>query len=329
MNEDAAVESVLTGQSKTLTLNQRPPTGLQKVDITPGVLFGPISANLTPTEKSRKRSRVAPPGPSTLDEVDEITGTPRTARIAKLFPGGSDVTSKPLKVLIERLIEVTKATLIPKSKATKLVKVDVDSAADILLLTGLIQEQVSLNEARRVVFEPGRQTIPNPSISPASQFDFRVSTISDKLDLVVEQLSKMGASAAASAKPTGQPKGKSYALAASQHAPKAPQQQQSHEARTRAQPPKYAPKHKPDHSITLNQLDPANKAGSEKSIPELIKYFNAQLKACKVKLRPDDPNDVEVRNIHRHPSGDLVLYVDSRGCPKYWPTSPLNRRSTV
>ncbi|KAH9823469.1 hypothetical protein DFH28DRAFT_880698, partial [Melampsora americana] len=251
MNEDAVIASDLTGQSKTLTLTQRPLSGLQRIDITPGALVGPISTTSTPGEKSRKRTRTAPPAPSALDEAEEITGTPRTARIAKLFPGGSDVASKPLNVLIERLIEVTRATLIPKSKLTKSVKVDVDSAADILLLTGLIQEQVSLNEARRVVFEPGRQTIPNPSISPASQFDFRVSTISDKLDLVVEQLSKLGTSSAAGDKPSGRPNGKSYALAASQHAPKPSQQQQSQEARAKTHPPKHTPKRRPDHAVTL------------------------------------------------------------------------------
>ncbi|KAH9809589.1 hypothetical protein DFH28DRAFT_878141, partial [Melampsora americana] len=238
MNEDAVIASDLTGQPKTLTLTQRPLSGLHRIDINPGALVGPISTTPTPGEKSRKRTRTAPPVPSALDEAEEISGTPRTARMAKLFPGGSDAASKPLNVLIERLIEVTRATLIPKSKITKSVKVDVDSAADILLLTGLIQEQVSLNEARRVVFEPGRQTIPNPSISQSSQFDFRVSTISDKLDLVVEQLSKFGATSSAGEKPAAQPINRSYALAASKHAPKAPRQPQPQETRAKTQPPK-------------------------------------------------------------------------------------------
>lgn len=201
MTEDAVVASDLTGLPKTLTLTQRPPTGLQWVTVTPSAILGSPSTTSTPTEKSRKRTRLAAPTPSTLDEVDEITGTPRTARIAKLFPGGSDSAAKPLKVLIKRLIEATRATLIPKTKTSKSVKVDVDSAADILLLAGLIQEQASINEARRVVFKPGRQTVPNPSISSSSQFEFRVSSISDKLDMVVEQLSKLGSN------PSGPPSG--------------------------------------------------------------------------------------------------------------------------
>ena len=159
MIEDAVIASDLTGQPKTLTLTERPLTGTPTVTIASSALLGPASATSTPMEKSRKRTRLAAPTPNTLDEVDKITGTPRSARIAKLFPGGSDAAAKPLKILIEKLIEATRATLIPKTKTSKSVKVDVDSAADILLLAGLIQEQASINEARRVVFEPGRQTI--------------------------------------------------------------------------------------------------------------------------------------------------------------------------
>lgn len=310
MNEDSVVASDLTGQTKTLTLTQRPSIGVRAVTITPNALLGSPSATSTPNEKSRKHTRLAAPTPNALEEVDEITGTPRLAHIAKLFPGGSDAASKPLIILIERLIEATRATLIPKTKNSKSVKVDVDSAADILLLAGLIQEQASINEARRVVFEPGQQTIPNPSSSPVSQFDFQVSSILDKLDLVVKQLAKLGSSPA-SPPPSNQTQTtRSYALAASKHAPTGQQPPTPTRPRPSAQA-KPAARTRSDHSVTLNQCDPANIAGSDKSIPELIKYLNAQLKACKVRLTPEDKTDIEVRNIHRHLSGNFVLYLDN------------------
>ncbi|KAH9825014.1 hypothetical protein DFH28DRAFT_1117169 [Melampsora americana] len=92
--------------------------------------------NLAPVDNQsmiEDETQTAAPTPSTLDEVDKITSTPRSARIGRLFPGGSDAASKPLNVLIEQLIEVSKATLIPKSKSTKSIKVDVDSVHTIIV----------------------------------------------------------------------------------------------------------------------------------------------------------------------------------------------------
>ncbi|KAH9810803.1 hypothetical protein DFH28DRAFT_901964, partial [Melampsora americana] len=57
------------------------------------------------------------------------------------------------------LIEVLKATPVPKSKGTSSIKVDVKLAANILLLTGLIKEQASIDNARRITFEPGCRTV--------------------------------------------------------------------------------------------------------------------------------------------------------------------------
>ncbi|KAH9807807.1 hypothetical protein DFH28DRAFT_912576, partial [Melampsora americana] len=317
MNEDVAVASDLTGHSRTLTLTPRPPSGLQKATISQEVLVGTISATSTPAEKSRKRTRTAAPTPSTLDEVDEITGTPRSVRMTKLFPGGSDVAAKPIKVLIERLIEVSKATLIPKSKASKSVKVDVDSAADILLLAGLIQEQASINEARRVVFEPGRQTAPTPSLSSAAsfaQFDFRNSTLADKVDAMAEQLAQLVSAAKppqqqSPHRPQQQSTG-SYASAASKHAPGANSTPHPKGHSQRAQQ-KTSPRPKAEHAITLSQRDPANIAGAGKSIPELIRQFNSVLAEKNIKRTLDDKSPIVVRNIHRHPSGDLVIYLES------------------
>ncbi|KAH9822194.1 hypothetical protein DFH28DRAFT_947898 [Melampsora americana] len=318
MNKDVAVASDLTGQSRMLTLTPRPPSGLQKTTISQEVLVGTISATSTPVEKSRKRTRTAAPTPSTLDEVDKITGTPRLVRMTKLFPGGSDFATKPIKVLIERLIEVSKATLIPKSKASKSVKVDVDSAADILLLAGLIQEQASINEARRVVFEPGQHTAPTPSSSSAAaiaQFEFRNNSLSDKVDAMTKQLAQL-ISAAKLPQQQGQkrpqqPVMNSYALAASKHAPGTEPASQPKQQGQRAQH-RTNPCPKAEHSVTLSQRDPANIAGAGKTISELIRQFNSLLVEKNIKHTLDNKSPIAVRNIHHHPSGDLVIYLESQ-----------------
>ncbi|KAH9812915.1 hypothetical protein DFH28DRAFT_898073, partial [Melampsora americana] len=280
--------------------------------------MGPISALSTPVEKSRKRTRTAAPTPSTLDEVDEITGTHRSARIAKIFPGVANAASKPLTVLIDRLVEISKATLIPKSKATKSIKVDVDSATDILLLTGMIQEQVSIAEARRVVFEPGRQTIPTPptsSFAANAQFEFQNKNWAEKFDTLANQVAKLvSAVSPDNQQPsTNKQARSSYALAASKHAPgatQAPQPPRAAQPKQRAQP-KHTPRPKLETSLTLHQQDPMNMACSGKSIPDLIQDVNLILKTSNIKISPDDAGPITVRNIHRHPSGDLVLYLET------------------
>ncbi|KAH9824037.1 hypothetical protein DFH28DRAFT_1117815 [Melampsora americana] len=150
---DALVASDLTGQKTTATPKTRPtpPKTLEKAGITSQSLLGTVSSSPALLEGSRNRHRHRAPSPSPLEEAEIVTGTPRSTRIARLFPVGSGASAKPIGVLIQKLLDISKATLIPKTKRNKSVNVDVESAADILVLTGLIQEQASLMEARRVV----------------------------------------------------------------------------------------------------------------------------------------------------------------------------------
>ncbi|KAH9819543.1 hypothetical protein DFH28DRAFT_876509, partial [Melampsora americana] len=111
---------------------------------------------------SRKCHRLRAPSPSPLDNAEDITGTPRLIRVARLFPGSSSATSKPLGALVQRLLDISKAALVPKSKRAKSINVDIESAADIMVLAGLIQDQANIMEARRVVFDPSRPNAPTP-----------------------------------------------------------------------------------------------------------------------------------------------------------------------
>ncbi|KAH9807058.1 hypothetical protein DFH28DRAFT_917538, partial [Melampsora americana] len=121
---------------------------LKKASLPPPSTEGPSpSVSSTPLLRDQKRTRLATPTICPFMEADELSTTPRSTRIAKLFPGGS--TPRSLEVLIQRLVEVTKATLVPKSKKTSSIKVDIKLAANILMLTGMIKEQASFNDTRR------------------------------------------------------------------------------------------------------------------------------------------------------------------------------------
>ncbi|KAH9811745.1 hypothetical protein DFH28DRAFT_899931, partial [Melampsora americana] len=316
---DALVASDLTGQTAESTPKTRPPSSiaLEKVSIPPQALTGPVSKTPVSLEGSRKRHRQRAPSQSPLEEVEDITGTPRTVRIAKLFPGDSVRTAKPLGTLIQRLLDVSKATLIPKSKRTKTVSVDIESAADIVLLVGLIQEQASINEARRVVFDPQRQTIPNPSpssIAPNAQFEFKSDAWSEKIDALADQVAKLVSVITPDQQQqppqTSSSNQSSYALAASKHAPKGAHPPKQQQPRPRTQQ-KQTNRPKTEASLTLNQMDPKVIAGEGKTIPELIKILNTILKEDNIKVSKDDAHPIVVRNIHRHPSNDLVIYLES------------------
>ncbi|KAH9813896.1 hypothetical protein DFH28DRAFT_895665, partial [Melampsora americana] len=316
---DGLITADLTGQTPTTTpktpsfaSKTRPPSSktLDKVTIPTQALLNTGSNAPASLESSRKRQRHRAPSPSPLDESKDITGTPRSARIARLFPGGS----KPLGVLVQRLLDISKAALIPKSKRAKAVNVDVESAADILVIASLLQDQANVMESRRVVFDPNRHTAPTPTFSASNaQFEFRHEALSEKVDTLTNQMAKLVSAIIPDQQhqqsQPGQPKS-SYALAASKHAPKASQAPKNQQQGARADPKKSS-RPRSEASLTLTQQDPKSIAGEGKSIPELIKTLNEILKTNNIKVELSDNSPILVRNIHRHPSGDLVIYVES------------------
>ncbi|KAH9809093.1 hypothetical protein DFH28DRAFT_1134417 [Melampsora americana] len=318
---DVLVASDLTGQKTTTTPKTRPTApsaSLKRVAITSQALLGPTSRTPSLMEGPRKRHRPRAPSPSPLEEAEDITGTPRSTRIARLFPGGSGASAKPLGVLIQKLINVSKATLIPKSKRNKSVSVDVESAADILVLTGLIQEQASLMESRRVVFDPRRTTAPAPtssSFASETQFEFRNADWSAKFDVLTDQIAKLVTTVEPNKqqqpqqKQPGQAKS-SYASAASKHTPGTAQRPSQPHLSPRAQKENHT-RPRSEAVLTLLQQDPKNISGAGKTIPELIKILNNILKDNHIKVSQDSVSPIAVRNIHRHPSNDLVIYLES------------------
>ncbi|KAH9812405.1 hypothetical protein DFH28DRAFT_849623, partial [Melampsora americana] len=214
------------------------------------------------------------------------------------------------------LIEVLKATLVPKSKKTSSIKVDVESAANILSLTGLIKEQASIDNARRITFEPSCRTVTDPASALTLAFELRVSTIAERVDDLLEHIAKLvSEDIPTQAGENKAPPKPSYMSVVSKHTPKdAPPSPSPHHT-THAKD--WAPLRNgscpfPDHAITLNQLNTENIAGAEESIAELIKILKQELKASKILLKPDDTSPIEVRNVHHHPSGGLMIYLDSQ-----------------
>ncbi|KAH9822524.1 hypothetical protein DFH28DRAFT_881451, partial [Melampsora americana] len=289
---DGLIISESPAPPTTNTPVTRQSSALKKV-VLPSLSVGEPSPSGSsfPAARERKRTRLSTPTICPLIEADELTSTPRSARVAKLFPGGSVSTPKPLDVLIQRLIEVAKAALVPKSKKTSSIKVDIKSAADILLLTGLIQERASSTKETHPVFEPGRKTVTDPTSALSSAFEFRVSTIAERVDVLSEHISKLVASSQsnpAGVKTAPPPKTPSYASAASKHAPNAPTTSQTGAQANPRPYSKAGSRLRSDHTITLRQQDPAHIAGAEKTIPELIKALNLELRTSKILLKPDD-----------------------------------------
>ncbi|KAH9822990.1 hypothetical protein DFH28DRAFT_1118338 [Melampsora americana] len=294
---DALGKSDLTGQTTATTPKTRPTTSFafDKAAIPPLALTGPVSSTPAMLEGSRKRTRHRAPSPSPLDEAEEITETPRSTRISKLFPGSSAATAKPLGVLVQKLIDVSKAALIPKSKTAKSIKVDIESAADIL--------------AARQHPPPSSSS----SFAANAQFEFRNNTLIDKVNVMADQIAKLVSVSETNQQqqPPTPAAQNSYASAASKKA--SGPSQGTKRAQTNPQSRHKQPERpKVDHSVTLNHQDPSNITGAGISIPELIKQFNAVLKDNNIKQNSEDKSSIMVRNIHRHPSGDLVIYLESQ-----------------
>ncbi|EGF97561.1 uncharacterized protein MELLADRAFT_69911 [Melampsora larici-populina 98AG31] len=128
-----------------------PPTpfAFDKATLRQGLTHSPSIQSSDLGSFAKKRSRLDTPGVIATDQASELTGSPRTNRMQNLFPGGAD--SPSLKEMVGKLLEVVKAgfPLANKSKKAQKVSVDVETAADILILTGSVYDQIMYEDARR------------------------------------------------------------------------------------------------------------------------------------------------------------------------------------
>lgn len=89
------------------------------------------------------------PGIITADQASELTGSPRLNRMQDLFAGGAE--AQYLKEMVGKLLEVMQAgfPLANKSRKAQKILVDMETAADILVLTGAVYDQVMYKEDLR------------------------------------------------------------------------------------------------------------------------------------------------------------------------------------
>ncbi|EGG03975.1 uncharacterized protein MELLADRAFT_108877 [Melampsora larici-populina 98AG31] len=210
---------------------------------------------------AKKRSRLDTPGIIAMDQASELTGSPRTNRMQDLFPGGAE--SRSLKEMVGKLLEVIKAgfPLANKSKKAQKISVDVETAADILVLTGAVYDKVMYDDARRNFTTPaalaGAESKSRPII-------FKGKATDDTLAALTEQMAYL-TSAVENLQPKQQqkkgPTAPSYALAASKHAPQTTSDsQKANQAKTQ-KTQKSAPKAKPTNIISLGLSDQAQTGG--------------------------------------------------------------------
>ncbi|EGG05182.1 uncharacterized protein MELLADRAFT_64401 [Melampsora larici-populina 98AG31] len=243
---------------------------------------------------ARKRSRQDTPGTIASDQASALTGSPRTNRMQNLFPGGAE--TRTLKELVSKLLEVVKAglPLANKSKQAQKTSIDVGTAADILVLTGAVYDQVMIEDARRNFTTPAALAGADPKSRPII---FKGKATDDTLAALTEQMAYL-TSAVENLQPKQQPKKgltvPSYALAASKHTPNATASQKSVPAKPQAQ--KMAPKVKPTNVISLVHLPGSEISHPGLSTAKLIQELNLALRAYNVKLNPEDETCIEVKS---------------------------------
>ncbi|EGG05671.1 uncharacterized protein MELLADRAFT_107456 [Melampsora larici-populina 98AG31] len=223
-----------------------------------------------------------------------------------LFPGGAE--NRTLKELVSKLLEVAKAglPLANKSKQAQKTLIDVGTAADILVLTGAVYDQVMFEDARRNFTTPDALTGSDQKSRPII---FKGKATDDKLEALSEQMALL-TSAVESLQQKKGPTIPSYALAASKHAPQnTATSQKTNSAKPQA--PKMAPKPKATNIITL-----VHEPGSEITHPglsnaKLIQALTVAFKAYNIKMKPDEESTIEIKSVRRHPSNDIDIIFET------------------
>ncbi|KAH9808306.1 hypothetical protein DFH28DRAFT_910257, partial [Melampsora americana] len=263
--------------------------GLSQVEITTETLGLTPERTEVPhlTAFSRKRARASTPGLVAQDHVQSVTGTPRSERMARLVPGCED--DRSLTTLLSKLVEVINASIqLPaKGRIARNVSINVDTAADILVLVNAAYDQHQLDLYKKVLFKPAADPVcstraaaplPNPSSRPSAStsFDFQASAISDKLDVLTESLNLLVSTRKSAPNNHGPNKSQpgSYASAAAKTVSQGAQLPPTAHANGPRVSPKPKPKKRATNTITLSQMDRSQVALASLSVVQLIQGFN-------------------------------------------------------
>lgn len=264
---------------------------------------------------SKKQTRFESPSELVSDLAEEVTRTSRTTRIKNLFPTSGQDSS--LTENISKLLEVAMAAIV-LGRQTKKVQVDVNSAADILVLIGAVHDHHQLDLAKRSVFQPGRKTAPTPpqstqhttTIAQAVSLDFQTAGVMDKLTALATQVSTL-TSIVQGTSPTApkQDPAPSYALAASKHAPSTAQTPTRHPTRDPGRPKAR----QTFNTLVLTERSAEAPMCTSTAPPRLVITINTLIKESKIKLKPTNKTTIQVKTIQHRPSNNIVLHLKSQG----------------
>lgn len=125
------------------------------------------------------------PGVIATDRASELMSSPKTNRMQDLLTGGAEARS--LKEMVGKLLEVRKAgfPLANKSRKAQKISADVGTAADFLVLTCAVYDQVMYEDPRRNFTTPEALARPNQKGRPII---FKGKATDDKLDALTEQM---------------------------------------------------------------------------------------------------------------------------------------------
>ncbi|KAG0145570.1 hypothetical protein CROQUDRAFT_671683 [Cronartium quercuum f. sp. fusiforme G11] len=223
------------------------------------------AAAKTTTKSTKKRARLSTSGVEAEDIAKTISHTPRSTRMANLFPEGAAAQSLTKKQA--KLIDIMGIAFQSRSKTSQSSKlsIDLETGADKLVLAGAIfgkhKEDVMI---ANTCTSPHIQDLTSArTAASANAFAFQTSNVDEKLKTLAEQVNKLTTVVLKSATPKQQAqplptRTRSYALAASKHAPNAPQTRR-HGPATQPQTKKSAPKKRTGNIILHTQLKPQAK----------------------------------------------------------------------
>ncbi|KAH9807991.1 hypothetical protein DFH28DRAFT_911783, partial [Melampsora americana] len=254
---------------------------------------------------AKKRARASTPGLVAQEHVQNMTGTPRTERMARLFPGCEE--DRSLTDMLSKLVTIANDVMqLPaKGRLAKQVHIDVDSCADILVLINAAFDQHQVDQTKKILFNKPASALAGSKRA----FDFQFnSSMSEKLDALAEQVSLLVADKVSQKKTTLKTTG-SYAAAASKGT-----DSQRHQQKTTTQKkplPKQKARKRLTNTVTLVQTDKSQIALGSLSVTQLIQGFNMAFRTNKVKVNETSESTITVKTVQRHPSNDLVLHLES------------------
>ncbi|KAH9808478.1 hypothetical protein DFH28DRAFT_875287, partial [Melampsora americana] len=236
-----------------------------------------------------------------------------------MIPGGEE--DRSLTALLSKLVSVANSAIqLPsRGRLPAKIQVDVDSCADILVLINAAYDQHQANTTKKALFQKPTSSLecstraaaslmtPTPGSNAAH--DSQINSLAEKFDVLNEKVSFLVSSLPSisnlnAPKQAVAPNPGSYAAKAA----KAPPATTRPTMKPSATPPA---RKKLANTVTLVQLDKARVALHELTTTQLIQGFNNAFCLNNLKVNESSETTITVKTVQRHPSGDLILHLES------------------